>query len=52
MEILIDMGRKRGLKSIYGEVLADNNKMLILAKESGFTVGTSSYGEARITLQL
>jgi acetyltransferase len=52
MEILIDMGRKRGLKSIYGEVLADNNKMLTLAKEFGFSVGTSSYGEARITLQL
>jgi len=52
MEILIDMGRKRGLKSIYGEVLADNNKMLTLAKESGFTIGTNSYGEARITLQL
>jgi hypothetical protein len=52
MEILINMARKRGLKSIYGEVLADNNKMLTLAKESGFIIGTSSYGEARITLQL
>ena len=52
METLIGMGRKRGLKSIYGEVLSDNNKMLTLAKESGFSVGTSSYGEARITLQL
>jgi len=52
METLIDMGRKMGLKSIYGDVLADNNKMLTLAKEFGFSVGTSSYGEARITLQL
>ena len=52
METLINMGRERGLKSIYGKVLADNNKMLTLAKEFGFTVGTSSYGEVRIALQL
>jgi len=52
METLIEMGRKMGLKSIYGDVLADNNKMLTLAKEFGFSVGISSYGEARITLQL
>ena len=52
METLIEMGRKMGLKSIYGDVLSDNNKMLTLAKESGFSVGISSYGEARITLQL
>ena len=52
METLIEMGRKMGLKSIYGDVLADNNKMLTLAKEFGFSVGISSYGEARVTLQL
>ena len=52
METLIKMGKKMGLKSIYGEVLADNNKMLTLVKEFGFSIGTSSYGEARITLQL
>jgi acetyltransferase len=52
METLIEMGRKIGLKGIYGEVLTDNNKMLTLAKELGFSIGPSSYGEARITLQL
>jgi hypothetical protein len=46
------MARKKGLKSIYGEVLIDNNKMLALAKEFGFVIGTNSYGEAIITLQL
>ena len=52
METLINMARKKGLKSIYGEVLIDNNKMLALAKEFGFVIGTNSYGETRITLQL
>ena len=52
MDTLIKMGRKMGLKSIYGEVLIDNNKMLTLAKEFGFVIGTNSYGETRITLQL
>jgi acetyltransferase len=52
METLINMARKKGLKSIYGEVLIDNNKMLALAKEFGFVIGTNSYGEAIITLQL
>jgi acetyltransferase len=52
METLINMARERGLKSIYGEVLADNAKMLTLAKEFGFNVGSSSYGEVRLDLQL
>ena len=52
MDILINIGRRNGLKSIYGIVLADNSRMLTLAKEFGFTMGTISYGEVRITRQL
>lgn len=52
METLISVGRERGLKSIYGIVLADNRSMLTLAKESGFSVSENSYGEVRITRQL
>ena len=52
METLVDIGRGRRLKSIYGIVLADNNRMLTLAKESGFSIGANSYGEIRIARQL
>jgi acetyltransferase len=52
MEILIYIGRQKGLKSVYGTVLADNYKMLALAKEFGFSIRPSSWGEIRITRQL
>jgi acetyltransferase len=52
METLIDIGRQKGLKSIYGIVLADNNKMLTLVKECGFSIGSNSYGQVRVSRQL
>jgi acetyltransferase len=52
METLIEIGQKMGLKSIYGIVLAENNGMLTLAKEFGFSIGANSDGEVRITRQL
>jgi acetyltransferase len=52
METLIDIGRERGLKSIYGTVLADNESMLALVKEFGFNIGANSGGEIRIDRQL
>jgi acetyltransferase len=52
METLIDIGREKGLKSIYGTVLADNNKMLTLMKECGFIIGPNSDDEVKITRQL
>jgi acetyltransferase len=52
MRTLIDISRKKGLKSIYGIVLADNTKMLVLMKEFGFSSGVNSDGEIKITLQL
>ncbi len=52
MGILIDVGRERGLKSIYAKVLAENNRMLTLAKKFGFDIGENSYGEVKIARQL
>ena len=52
METLIDIGRKKGLKSIYGIVMAENSGMLTLAKEFGFSIGVVSGGEVKITRQL
>ena len=52
METLFEIGRERGLKSIYGTVLADNKKMLALAKEFGFGIGADSGGEVRVVRQL
>jgi acetyltransferase len=52
METLIDIGRKKGLKSIYGMVLAENSGMLTLAKEFGFSIGAISDGEVKISRQL
>ena len=52
MKTLLNIGRERGLKSIYGTVLADNNKMLALVKEYGFNIGVNSDGEVKITRQL
>jgi acetyltransferase len=52
MTMLIDIGRKIGLKSIYGTVLKGNDKMLTLAKKFDFVVGDISFGEVRIVKQL
>ena len=52
MNTVIDMGREKGLKSIYGIVLADNLKMLTLMKKCGFIIGPVSDGEVKVTRQL
>jgi len=52
MHTLFDIGRERGLKSIYGTVLSDNEKMLALVKECGFTIGANTGGEIRIDRRL
>jgi acetyltransferase len=52
METLLDIGREKELKSIYGIVLADNSRMLTLMKEFGFSLGPISDGEVRITRQI
>ena len=49
METLIEIGREKGLRSIYG---TDNDKMLTLVKELDFSIGANSDGEVKITRQL
>ena len=39
MKLIIDYGRRQGTARIYGQVLAENVRMLALARELGFTVG-------------
>ncbi len=41
MEVLMDIARDRGMKSMEGEVLANNRAMLDLVAELGFRIGVS-----------
>jgi acetyltransferase len=54
MKRLIEHARARGLKELFGEVLAENTLMLALCRELGFTTGTpaGSAGILRASLQL
>ena len=52
LEILIDIGRERELKSIYGIVMKDNWKMIRLAKKLGFTTETSLDREVKVIREL
>ena len=52
MQVLLDIAGKEGLKSVYGTVQADNNRMLALMKEFGFKIGPNLDGEVKITRQL
>ena len=51
-DILIGVAQEKGLKSIYGIVLSDNEKMIGLAKKLGFTIKMFSAEEGKITLEL
>ncbi len=48
LHTLIDIGREKELKNIYGIVLKDNWKMLGLAKKLGFTIEASPYEEVKV----
>ena len=52
LNIIIDIGRERELKSIYGIVMQDNWKMIRLAKKLGFTTETSLDREVRVIREL
>jgi acetyltransferase len=52
MEIIIGIGREKGLEEIVGDVLAENDKMLKLARKMGFKVRPASYGVNSIFLKL
>jgi acetyltransferase len=52
MEMVIKIGRWKGLHEIYGEVLTDNEKMLKLCRKLGFTTKWLPGGISKITLNL
>lgn len=52
MHKLIATLRAQGTHYVVGTVLADNRRMLSLARELGFTVGTAAGGEHAIRLAL
>ena len=52
MELVIEIGRSRGVQVINGEVLTENEKMLKLCRKIGFATKTLPHGITRITLQL
>ena len=51
-DMLIGVAQEKGLKSIYGIVLNDNEKMIGLSKKLGFTRTALSAEESKITLEL
>jgi acetyltransferase len=52
VEVLIDIGKEKGLDEIYGEVLTDNKRMLIFCKKLGFTAQGRPGGTTTVTLRL
>jgi len=52
VEMLIGIGRERGLEEVVGNVLAENEKMLKLARKLGFTTQWLAGGVTKVTLKL
>lgn len=54
MRRIIDYAHQRGIKELYGDVLADNQTMLKLCKTMGFsqTRSPEDFGIMRVTLKL
>jgi acetyltransferase len=52
MDMIIGIGREKGLKIIYGVALAENTAMIKLAKRLGFTVEKYAEDEVKFTLEL
>ncbi len=52
LEVLIGIGREKGLDQIVGQVLIENKKMLDLARKLGFTLRWMPDGVESITLKL
>jgi acetyltransferase len=50
--MLIGIGREKGLEQVVGDVLAENGKMLKLARKLGFTTQWLAGGITKITLKL
>ena len=52
VEMLIEIGREKGLEEVVGEVLTDNEKMLGLCRKLGFTTRLGLGGITKIALKL
>jgi acetyltransferase len=52
MEMLIKIGKDKGLAEIYGEVLEDNDKMINFCLSLGFTPGFPVHGMLKVTMKL
>jgi len=52
IECLIAQGRARGVRQVYGIVLADNHKMLVLATEMGFVTRANPDDRATVRVEL
>ena len=50
--LLIEVGRERGLDEIVGEALTENENMLKLAGQLGFTTQWVPGGTSKLTLKL
>ena len=51
-DMLIGIGQEKGLESIYGIVLNENQKMIGLAKKLGFNIKRLPDEESKVTLEL
>jgi acetyltransferase len=52
VDMVIGIGREKGLQTIYGIALEDNTGMINLAKRLGFTVTKYTEGEVKLNLEL
>ena len=54
MHRIIDYARSRGVRELYGEVLADNHRMLSLCRECGFKDAKDLHepGVVRVAMRL
>jgi acetyltransferase len=52
MEMLIKIGRDKGLAEIYGDVLEDNDRMINFCESLGFLAGFPVHGTLKVTMKL
>jgi hypothetical protein len=52
MKDILNCARRRGVKTVHGDVLAENRTMLQMASELGFTREAAENGVVRVVLPL
>ncbi len=50
VDAVVDLGREKGIREIYGVILSDNTKMLKMCAKRGCTFETLEKGTTRVTL--